>query len=199
MIPQFLLDKINNGDKICIELGCGPNKKEGKIGIDKLALHGVDIVHDAENGLIFLPDSSIDEISSSHFLEHISNFEFLISEIHRVLKRDGLHIAVVPHFSNPYYYSDYTHKRFFGLYTFDYLADNDSALKRKVPGFYSADKFHIMERKLNFKSPFTIRHYFKQIVKKIVNLNNGIKEFYEENFCWLFPCAEIIFVMRPVK
>jgi ubiquinone/menaquinone biosynthesis C-methylase UbiE len=190
---------MEQGEQINIELGCGTTKQEGKVGIDRLPLKGVDIVHDVENGLGFLPDNSVDEISSSHFLEHINNFEELMREIHRVLKPNGLHIAIVPHFSNPYYYSDYTHKRFFGLYTFDYLATQNSCLKRKVPDFYTDFKFEIISRKYNFNSPFKIRHALKQVPKKILGINNYLKEFYEETLCWIFPCSTITYIMRPAK
>lgn len=200
-IPEIVLHKIRSGEKIRLELGCGPNKPDGFIGVDKLPLDGVDIVYDAENGLGFLPDSCVDEISSSHFLEHITNFEELMREIHRVLKPGGIHKVVVPHFSNPFYYSDYTHKRFFGLYTFDYFAVKESCLSRGkyVPDFYNDFKFYILERKLNIRSSAKIRKAFKSIFRGIFNMNNWFKEFYEENFCWIIPCYDITFVMKPVK
>ena len=46
-------------------------------------------------------------------------------EITRVLKKNGKANIFVPHFSNPYYYSDYTHKRFLGLYTFYYFVETE--------------------------------------------------------------------------
>ena len=107
-----------------IDLGCGPNKKEGYKGVDILPLQGVDFVVDLEKGLSFLKDNEVDEYYSAHFLEHVVNLDFLLSEIHRTLKPGGICEIRVPHFSNPFYYSDYTHKRFFGLYSFDYFTEN---------------------------------------------------------------------------
>ena len=121
------------GDAVIIELGCGHKKKEGRIGIDAVDLPMVDIVTDLEKGLGFLPDDSVDQIHSRSLLEHIENFENLVGEIVRILKKDGTAHIFVPHFSNPYYYSDYTHKRFFGLYSFYYFADHKDQPKRKVP------------------------------------------------------------------
>lgn len=199
MIHPVISKKIDKKEPIHIELGCGTSKENGKIGIDLLALQGVDIVANIEEGLGFIPDNSVDSISSRHFLEHVVNFELLLREIHRVLKPDGVHHAVVPHFSNPYFYSDYTHKVFFGLYSFDYFASEESKLKRKVPGFYNDLQFHITKRYLNFKSPFFIRNQIKRIPKIIFNSNNYFKELYESNFCYIFPCSEIEFEMKPVK
>ena len=196
---EELLLKIKNKEIINIELGCGPSKTKGYIGIDYASLPGVDLVADLEKGLPFLPDNSVDEISSRHLMEHLENFELIMKEIHRVLKPEGIHKIAVPHFSNPYYYSDYTHKRFFGLYTFDYMATPNTTLKRKVPSFYADFKFDILKRKYTFRSPFIIRNYRKKVMQYLVNSSDFMKEWYEENLCFMQPCHEIYFEMRPKK
>lgn len=201
MNQEDLLKKINSTDKVVIELGCGTSKMEHAIGIDVLNLPGVDYVANLEEGLKFLPDNSVDEIHSSHFLEHIQNFELLLRDIHRVLKPTGKKYIAVPHFSNPYYYSDYTHKRFFGLYTFDYFSHPEDQLRRKVPAFYVDFHFKTLKRKLIFNSPpFPIRHFFKKrVLEKIFNLNSWWQELYEESFSYIFPCQEIQYIIQPKK
>lgn len=191
---------IRSKEKVIIELGCGPNKNPGVIGIDQFNLPGVDYVTDLEHGLPFLETDSVDEIISRHVLEHIENFQFLMEEIHRVLKPGGKKVITVPHFSSPYYYSDFTHRRFFGLYTFDYFCDaKTSPLKRKVPSFYSDLRFTISMRQLVFKSPFTVRNLIKQVFTRFFNSSPYLQELYEEQFCYLVPCQEITFVLIPVK
>ena len=200
MTQDELKAHIKSQDKVVIELGCGPYKKPGVIGIDYLALDGVDYVADLELGLPFLEDNSVDEIISTHVLEHIENFKILLTDIHRVLKPNGLKITKVPYFSNPYYYSDYTHKRFFGLYSFDYFTDPKlSKYKRKVPSFYGDVKFEVLEKKIFFKSDFVIRNLFKQVLTRVFNVNTYMQELYEECFCYIFPCQEIKFTIRPIK
>ena len=196
MINKLIEEKIINKQQIKIELGCGNSKHAGYIGIDALALENVDITTDIEDGLHFIPDNSIDEVYSSHFLEHLDNFEMIINEIYRILKPNKV---FVPHFSNPYFYSDPTHKRFFGLYTFDYYSET-SALKRKVPPFYEGkNKFIITKRKLIFKSPFKSRNLIKILFQKTINSSNFLLEFYEENLCYIFPCQEIYYEMTVIK
>ena len=198
MIAEIIQNKIDKKEKIVIELGCGPFKARDAIGIDILELEGVDIVADLEKGLSFIPDKIVDEISSRHLLEHLNNFELLMKEIHRILKPGGVHKVIVPHFSNPHYYSDYTHRRFFGLYSFDYFASEETKLTRKVPSFYSDLKFNILKRNLNFKSPFAIRHLMKKPWKLLFNSSSFFMELYEEIFCYWVPCQEIYFEMTPV-
>ena len=100
---------LQGRDRVIVELGCGPNKRPGRIGIDRLPLPGVDIVADVEQGLRFLPDQSVDEIHSESFFEHIDNLESLMREIVRVLKPGARNYLFVPHFSSPLYYLSLIH------------------------------------------------------------------------------------------
>ncbi len=187
---------------VVIELGCGPYKKDTTyIGIDLLDLPGVDIVHNLEEGLAFIPDASVDVVTSSHVLEHLVQFDQMMQEIHRILKKDGVHKVVVPHWSNPHYYSDYTHKRFFGLYTFDYFTPKtQQVLNRKVPDFYTSFHFIVTERTLRFKANPSPRNLLNLLVAKpLFNASNYMKELYEDKFTSLFFCRELYFEMKPIK
>jgi predicted SAM-dependent methyltransferase len=192
------LEQIINGkEPVIIELGCGTGKKEGRIGIDAVDLPGVDIVADLEKGLPFLPDNSVDQIHCRHLLEHIRNFENLMAEMVRVLKKDGTAHIFVPHFSNPHYYSDYTHTRFFGLYSFYYFVDSESQLRRKVPNFYTNVRIKIVSQRLIFRSSFKIISPFKKLFGWFINLHTDFTEYYEENLCYIFPCHGIEIVFTP--
>ncbi|MFP5385347.1 MAG: class I SAM-dependent methyltransferase [Bacteriovoracia bacterium] len=185
---------------IVIDLGCGPRKKSGSIGVDILPFSGVDIAANLEEGLPFIPDNSVDHFVSSHFLEHIHNFEFMMSEIHRTLKPGGTAQIRVPHFSNPYGFSDYTHKRFFGLYTFDYFFDGDSGFRRNVPVYNSSFKFEVTSRKLFFKSSFYLPHLFKKhFWMHLINSSKYMQSLYEDSFTGLVSCYEIAFELKAVK
>jgi len=188
---------INSHQPLIIELGCGREKKPGRIGIDKIDLPNVDIVADMENGLPFLPNNSVNQIYCRSVLEHIDNFENLMREITRVLKNNGTAHIFVPHFSNPYYYSDYTHKRFFGLYTFYYFVDSRHQLKRKVPNFYIDIRINIISRRLVFTSPFWFTRQIKKPIGLVFNCHRCLQEFYEAHLCWLFPCYGIEIVFTP--
>lgn len=186
---------------IAIDIGCGRKRRPGTIGIDQFHLPTVDIVTDLEGGLPFLRDESVDVVYCDSFLEHVDNYEGLMREIHRVCKPSALIHVNVPHFSNPYYYSDFTHKRFFGLYTFDYMVKRDAQrMKRIVPDYYVEDfRFEIINRHIEFYSRFKVRRIFKKLMTKLVNLNRYTQEFYEENLCWMFPCYMLKFTLKPVK
>jgi len=159
---------------IIINIGCGRRRMAGAIGIDHVALPTVDIVADIEHGLPFLADASVDIVIADSILEHVENFAELMREIHRVLKPDGELRVKVPHFSNPHYYSDYTHRRFFGLYTFDYFVPRErQRMKRIVPDYYVDFRFEITQRQISFYSPFRWRNrLFRKPLNALINLQS---------------------------
>jgi hypothetical protein len=115
----------------------------------------------------------------------------MMCEMVRVLKKGGKVIVEVPHFSNPYYYSDPTHKRFFGFYSFYYFVESKNQLRRTVPDYYFPVKIRILSQKIIFDSPFLLGKIVKRLWQIIFNLGSIVQEFYEENLCYIFPCSSI--------
>ncbi len=192
---------LTGPEPIVVELGCGdkvePFSTDGRIGIDLVDLDNVDIVADLEAGLSFLPDASVDRLHARSLFEHINNFDQLLTEIIRVLKSDGICHLMVPHFSNPYHYSDPTHVRFFGLYNFFYYSHKQHKYRRQVPTFYTESRLEIISLKLRFRSPFKGRKWWKRLHEKLFNLTPWMQEFYEENLCYLFPCYGVVIEFSP--
>ncbi len=83
--------------KIQLNLGCGPHKKEGYIGVD-IEDHGQEVVWDITKGIPF-PNDSVDSIFSSHFIEHLDyrDMDNLFYELIRVCKNDAVIEIVCPH------------------------------------------------------------------------------------------------------
>lgn len=179
------------GEPVVLDLGCGRAKRPGSIGIDAAALPGVDVVADLEQGLPFLPDRSVDAVYSDHFLEHVDRFDLVLAEIVRVLKPGARAHVSVPHFSNPYFYSDYTHRRFFGLYTFYYFVDQRWQLARKVPSFYTPTRIRIESQRLVFRPGEGRPGRYHRLLERLVNRSTSAQERYEAHLCYLFPCYEL--------
>lgn len=176
---------------VAIELGCGPNKQDqDALGIDALDFPGVDLVGDVFEVLRAFPDASVSRCSSSHFFEHIDDLSGLLAELARILHPGAVLRVKVPHFSNPYFYSDPTHHRTFGLYTLSYFA-RDGLLRRKVPTYGHRIDFALEAARLGFDSPFPIRGLIRRSIGRLFNLATWLQEFHEENLCWLLPCYEI--------
>jgi len=90
--------EIRTKGPLRIDLGCGDNKKEGFIGFDIRKSSAADYACDLSKG-IPLRDSSVDEIYSSHFLEHIKDYNFMMREMIRVCKNGARIEIVLPYYS----------------------------------------------------------------------------------------------------
>ncbi len=184
--------------KVKIELGPGLNRQVmGAFTIDSSFFCAPNIRANLEYGLPFLEDQSVDEVHGHHVFEHIERFEELMVDCYRVLRPGGVLTGSVPHFSNPYFFSDPTHRRTFGLYTFDYFCTG-MEFQRTVP-VYRQTGFICRELRLKFKSPFRRRNHIKKIIEWVVNFNIRTLEIYEENFCYSFPAYELWFLLEKPK
>jgi len=197
--PQIARD-LDQGKPLRIDIGSGPRPRPGFYALDQLELDGIDIVADLNQPLDLLPDNCAEHIFSSHTLEHVEKLLPLLGEIHRIARPGALIEIIVPHFSNPYYYSDPTHVRFFGLYTMNYFVDTDKQPDAwKVPTFYSKTRFEMEEVKLSFYRFNLWDRLFVPFLRYFVNRSARSQNFYERRLSWLFPAAEIRFRMRASK
>jgi hypothetical protein len=184
-----------------LDLGCGVSKRGPDfVGVDILDGPAVDVVGDAIDVLRSLEEERVVEVYSSHFFEHVEDLSALIDELERVLVVGGRLHVIVPHFSNAYYYSDPTHRRPFGLYTFSYFA-HDPVLRRRVPTYGRNPRLRLDAARLVFRSSieFRARYRVKAALGWLVNRNAWSQEFYEENLAGIFPCYELDFELVKVQ
>ena len=181
-----------------LELGCGSRKRTpGAIGIDVRDSEDVDIVGDVMEVFREIPSGCIRLITSFHFVEHVEDLPGLVAECARVLASGGEFRAVAPHFSNPYFASDPTHRRTFGLYSFSYLAV-DRIHRRRVPHYWGEPEMELTAVRLRFKtaSEFPIRWALKRGLGALLTATRGLRELYEDSLCFIFPCYEVEYVLK---
>jgi len=78
---------------VSIDIGSGSHAKSGYLGIGRVACPGVDYVVDIEREPLPFPDSSVQNVYSTHCFSHLRNSRFILSEIGRVC-RDGARIEI---------------------------------------------------------------------------------------------------------
>lgn len=81
-----------------IDIGCGRYRKDGFIGIDMQKTTCVDILSNVDYGLPFA-DDSIEEVYSSHTIEHLTNCDLFLRELARVCKSGALIELRMPYYS----------------------------------------------------------------------------------------------------
>jgi len=98
--------------EIKVDLGCGKNKQPDHIGIDRIAFDNVDKVLDIAKERLPFDDDSVDEVYTSHFIEHLDAVErcHAFNEIYRILRMGGKCTVIVPYWASSRAYGDPTHR-----------------------------------------------------------------------------------------
>ncbi len=191
------LARLSQRRPVSLDLGCGPTTRfPDWIGIDSIDYPCVDVVGDVYAVMAAIPDGSVDRVYASHVLEHLVDLGLAMTELGRIVASGGIVEIVVPHFSNPYFYSDPTHKCHFGLYTLSYYC-SDAVLARALPTYVKRKDFELVNVKLGFRCEKRgLLHILRRAVSALVNIGAYTQELYEEVFPFLFPCYEITFRLR---
>jgi SAM-dependent methyltransferase len=171
-----------------LDIGCGPYKKPGYVGVDFDLQPGVDVV--ADTTALPFADSTIEHIHTRNTLEHIPRLFDALREFYRV-SADGATIEItVPHFSSYEYWRDLTHIRPFSVYTFDHF-DRHRVTSYPLPDYIPEVDFEVVRTVLDWWDPqqVTVKRGWKKLVLKLLNSTiNGIanaKPFLCERFwCW---------------
>lgn len=186
-----------------LDLGSGSKPYSDYVGIDIGCESERVIKSDVLDYLKVLADQSVSHIYSRHYLEHVSS-EYLIKLLHevdRILIPGGVIQFTVPHYSNPYFYSDPTHKTPFGVHTFSYFCQK-SCLKRRVPRYVSLSGWSLINVEVNFVSMFSPRLLgiklptIATLLNKLINQNFFFIEFFERYFCSLFSIYQIKYLIE---
>ncbi|MBU1911912.1 MAG: class I SAM-dependent methyltransferase [Candidatus Omnitrophica bacterium] len=110
ILLDFIDDLAKKGD--CLDIGCGTGeladsivKKGFKVSCCDFSAKAVEIARknynlnsvlcDLDEGLPFC-DSTFDLVVASHVMEHVFDPIFVIKEISRLLKKDGIFLAAIP-------------------------------------------------------------------------------------------------------
>lgn len=163
---------MHNTDQVRLNIGAGGTYIPGFTNIDISAK--ADITLDLSKDTLPFNDDSVDLVFSYHTLEHIPDYLFALSEIHRVLKHGGRFLVGLPYVTlteynlvNPYHYQN------FNEFSFDFFdpkklkgsaAETNPVLFKKVfHRFHYIGAFHIIPPPLR---SWCRRHLYN-VVRKI--------------------------------
>jgi len=115
-----------------LDVGCGANKFEGAIGLDNNPRTAADVIHDLGKIPYPFADDEFDLVVSNHVVEHVPDVMAFIAELHRVTRHGGRIRLLTPHYTNPDWANDPTHRNHINSYTF-----NTFMAGRQVFDFYT--------------------------------------------------------------
>jgi predicted SAM-dependent methyltransferase len=116
-MPTHTFDKTQTEEEanVKLNLGCGHNKRDGYVNIDKYPVVSPDMLWDLEQTPYPFETNSVAEIAATHVLEHLGQstdvFLGIIKELHRILKPGGTIDITVPCYRSDAYWGDPTHVR----------------------------------------------------------------------------------------
>ena len=170
--------------RIRIDLGCGTRKVAGTLGVDTVAVPGVDILADLNSGLPF-KDDSIDAVYSYHILEHMDDFLATMGEIWRTCRPGALVYVKVPHSASSFItWKDPTHRRGLSIATFAYF--DDTYFDGAAFSYYSKASFRIERAKLNFTLTDRNSELLLSWPRRVVNLMFDV--FANRGRRWQYVC-----------
>jgi SAM-dependent methyltransferase len=91
-----------------LDVGCGERKQTGFIGLDKVALEGVDIVHDLEVFPYPLDDEECHVVLARYVIEYLKPWLIIdiFNELWRITKPGGQLVISTPYAGSEYFWHD---------------------------------------------------------------------------------------------
>jgi SAM-dependent methyltransferase len=119
-----------------LDIGCGTNKTPGALGMDVNPRTDADVIHDLDDLPYPFADDQFDEVIGRHVIEHVRDPMGVMAELHRITRAGGIVKLVAPHWTNPDWASDLTHRNHLSSYSFRNLTET-----RAVYPFYTEARF----------------------------------------------------------
>jgi SAM-dependent methyltransferase len=177
-----------------LELGCGRVKHPDAIGIDRVPLPGVDVVHDLNRSPYPFGDNTFDEVHATHIIEHLDSILGVMEEIYRISRPNARVVIITPHHSDAISWQDPTHKWHLNSYSFSYFEPTYHT------NYYTTARFRIRSKTVELAS------IWKALgVQFLVNLDNRfpsmrfIRKLWEQHFCFVLRGKQLTFVLEAVK
>jgi SAM-dependent methyltransferase len=168
-----------------LNLGCGRVRIAEAVNVDVTSDTNPDVVHDLNRRPWPFAANQFRVIHANDVIEHLEDTVGTMEEIYRICVPGAVVNIIVPHFSSAGAYTDPTHRRYFGAFTFDYFAESHPL------SFYSRCRFK--PRSLNIV-------FHPSLLNKLVwRLANRDPEAYERRWAWMFPAWFVYVQLEVVK
>lgn len=185
------------GGKKILDVGCGRNKTPGAIGLDSNSRTDADVIHDLGDLPYPFADDEFDEVIGNHVIEHVPDVMAFVSELYRVTRPGGRIKILTPHYSNPDWPNDPTHRNHLNSYSFNYFIEDPA--RRNFP-FYTDVQLKPL------RTHVSLLNLWKALgLQFMVNLDQRwpalrfTRKFWEQYLSFIFRGKELYFEFEVVK
>jgi SAM-dependent methyltransferase len=134
--------------RLNVGAGSRPIVGPGWVNLDRVKLHGIDIVWDLDAGPWPFENGSGSQIEAKDVFEHVADPILFMTECYRILRPHGvLHIRT-PHFTCIDAFTDPTHRRQCTEHTFDYWIPG-TIYFREHNAAYGGAQFHLAKLEMD--------------------------------------------------
>jgi len=174
-----------DGIPVEAELGCGQDKPDHRLGVDKVETEDVDVVEDLDSKEWSLPENHFEYVRCKDLFEHLENPVQFVENLYDVIAPGGVVEIRSPHLSSQNW-TDPTHKRMVGIQTFDlYFTE-----KGKYT-YYSSAEFEVFERRIEF--PKRKVQFYNYLLEPLVNYSDSTQRIFENSILSSFFQASNVF------
>jgi SAM-dependent methyltransferase len=158
-----------------LDVGCGVNKYDGAVGIDRIAGTRADVLCDLDTFPYPFRDESFDEVRAVHVIEHVSDVIRTMEEFHRLLREGGQVYIATPHYTDFSSFCDPTHRWHLNSFSLRYFGQDDAGF-----GYYSRARFR--EKSVRVKLLALWRYLGFEL---LVNAFPRFRRFWEHYLCFV--------------
>ncbi len=184
-----------NSSKRVLDIGCGTNKVPGAVGMDINPRTAADVIHDLDELPYPFADDEFDEVIGRHVIEHVREPMAVMRELHRITRAGGVVKLVAPHWTNPDFATDLTHRNHLNSYSFRNLTED-----RAVFDFYTDARFRqqrVYVSILNLWKPLGFE-FFINLDQRFPRLR-FLRKFWEQYLNAIVRGKEIHFELEVIK
>jgi SAM-dependent methyltransferase len=178
-----------------LDIGCGLHKVAGAIGMDLNPRTAADVIYNLNVIPYPFLDNSFDEVVGQHVIEHVENLLGVVAEIHRITRPGGIVKFLTPHYTNPDWATDPTHRTHLNSFSFRCFTDADPSFP-----FYTDVKLET--RRIHV----SVLNLWKALgFQWLINLDNRwpamrfLRRFWEHYLSFIVRGKEIYYEFEVVK
>ena len=176
-----------------LNLGAGPDVREGWDNQYYKRFRGVNLVFNLENKRWPIKDNTYDFILCNHVIEHIGDLYRLFNELHRISRPDAIIKLEVPHYSVNFAFTQIDHKHYFGLDSLSILQSEDFQNKTKP--------FKIVSQRILFRGEKSskIMRVVSAPINFVINLNHVVQLLTDRYLSKIIPFYSMEYKIRAIK
>jgi SAM-dependent methyltransferase len=174
-----------------LDVGCGPSKYPGSIGLDMNPATAADVLCHLDRGGLPFRDNSFDQLRAEHVIEHVADIMATMEEFHRVTRPGGTIFVATPHYTDYSSFRDPTHRWHLNTYSFIYFYPG---------GMHGRDMWYTKVRMREAKLYVSLLKLWRAFgFEFLVNHSRMVRQFWEHYLSFLIRGKLMEFTFEVIK